>query len=238
MPSQINLQITGRIRNHVFYKIGDKYYARSVPGKVKQTKATKKRATQFGKASRAGKCLRQQLLPVIPFPADNKMQTRLVSVIFQWLKPTPDSLPQPCDPVPYVSTYQFTEGYTVAERWKVNLAVSCSSPGTLELKVPAFVPLKSISAPAGTVFVKCTIAVASCNVENGIGTGGFSTSILYDYNDEEVPEQTVSLPIPTPVGSLIVTAIFLEYNFIKNGHPQKTGNKAFMPAGIVSAMYL
>jgi hypothetical protein len=56
MPSQINVQITGRIKNNVYYKTGDKYYSRSVPGKVKQTKATKKRTTQFGKASGAGKC--------------------------------------------------------------------------------------------------------------------------------------------------------------------------------------
>ena len=55
MPSQINLQITGRIQNIVFYKRGDKYYARSVSGSIKQTKATKKRAGEFGKASGAGK---------------------------------------------------------------------------------------------------------------------------------------------------------------------------------------
>jgi hypothetical protein len=45
MPSQINLQITGRIGNVVFYKRGDKYYARSVPGRIRQTKGMKKRAT-------------------------------------------------------------------------------------------------------------------------------------------------------------------------------------------------
>lgn len=84
MPSQINLQITGRIGNIVFYKRGDKYYSRSVPGRIRQTKATKKCATEFGKASGAGKILRQQLLPVIPFPADNKMQTRLVSDLCRW----------------------------------------------------------------------------------------------------------------------------------------------------------
>lgn len=54
MASQKQLQITGRIGNVVFYKRGDNYYARSVPAKVKQTEATKKSATLFGKAS-AGK---------------------------------------------------------------------------------------------------------------------------------------------------------------------------------------
>ncbi len=236
MPSQINVQITGRIQNIVFYKRGDKYYARSVPGKVKQTKATKKRATEFGTASRMGKCLRQQLLPVIPFPADNNMQTRLVSTLFQWLR-SGYNRAQCCDPVPFVSSFQFTEGYTIKERWRVSLQVTRPEVDMLQLTIPAFVPVKSISAPAGTVFVKCIIAAAGCHANNGMATGGFSTSLDFNYNEEEVPEQVVCLPIPTPAESLAVTAILLEYYSVKNGHLQKMTNKAFMPAGMVNAKY-
>ena len=236
MPSQVNVQITGRIQNLVFYKRGDKYYARALPGKVKQSRATKKRAAEFGTASRMGKCLRQQLLPVIPFPADNTMQTRLVSTLFQWLRSGYDPA-VPLDPVTFISGFQFTEGYSIKERWRAALQVTNPGPDVLELKIPAFVPAKSISAPAGTVFVKCIIAAAGCHVENGTGTGGFSTSLDFNYNGEEIPEQIVSLPMPTPAGSLAVTAISLEYYSAKNGHRQKMANKAFMPAGVVSAMY-
>lgn len=49
MASQMKVQITGKIQNLVFYKLGDKYYARSLPGKVKQTKATKKREPNLAK---------------------------------------------------------------------------------------------------------------------------------------------------------------------------------------------
>jgi hypothetical protein len=42
MPSQINVQLTGRIDNLICYKAGDKYYIPTDPDKVKQTKATKK----------------------------------------------------------------------------------------------------------------------------------------------------------------------------------------------------
>ena len=238
MPSQINLQITGRIGNMVFYKLGDKYYSRSVPSKVKQTKATKKRATEFGKASRAGKTLRQQLWPVIPFPHDNQMQTRLVSAIFRWLKSSTGNTLQPCNDVPYVSNYQFTEGYTVNERWKVALQVNHSSGGMIEVTIPAFNPAAAISAPANTVSVTCRISAAGCNINNGAATGSCNTSLNFDYNDKEVPAQIVSLPLEMPAGSLVITAISLEYKYIKNGHLQKTANKAFMPAGIVSAMYL
>jgi hypothetical protein len=146
MPSQINLQITGRIQNIVFYKRGDKYYARFVSDGIRQTKATKKRATEFGKASRAGKILRQQHLPVIPFPADNKMQTRLVSDLFQWLRSGLDP-EQPCDPAPFLDGFSFTEGSTIQERWRVSLEVTKTADNLLQIKILAFVPSKDISAP-------------------------------------------------------------------------------------------
>jgi hypothetical protein len=237
MPSQINLQITGRIQNVVFYKRGDKYYARSVPARIRQTKATKKRATEFGKASGIGAGLRKQLLPVIPFPADNKMQTRLVSELCSWLQSGFDP-EQPCDPVPFLNDFSFTEGDTVTERWKVSLEVTKIADGMLQMKIPAFVPAKNILVPAGTVSVKCHIATGGYHLKNGGETGGFSTSLNFNYNDEPVPEQIISLPTPTPSGSLIVTGVSLEYYFNKNGHLQKSMNKAFMPAGIVSAMYI
>jgi len=237
MPSQVNIQITGRIKDLILYKVGDKYYARTAPGKVNQTKATKKRATEFGKASRIGGCMRQQLFPVIPFPGDNKMQTRLVSALFQWLRLGYDPS-KSCARVPFISNFQFTEGSTITERWRVAVEVTNPESGLLELKIPSFVPSKSMSAPPGTTSVKCHIAAAGCNVESGVATGGFSTIIFYEYNEAEVQEQTVTLPVPTPAGSLVVTAVSLEYNFIKNDHLEKTKNKAFMPSGVVSAVYL
>ncbi|HXS55090.1 MAG TPA: hypothetical protein VN726_03135 [Hanamia sp.] len=237
MPSQINLQITGRIQNIVFYKRGDKYYARSVSGAIRQTKATKKRATEFGRASGAGKALRQQLLPVIPFPADNKMQTRLVSDLFSWFRSGSDP-EKACDPGPFLNDFSFTEGDTIAERWRVSLEVTKTDENMLQIKIPAFVPAKSILAPAGTVSVKCNIASGGCDLKNGRETGGFSTSLNFNYNNEPVPAQIISLPTPTPSKTLIVTGISLEYYFNKNGHLQKSKNKAFMPAGILSAIYI
>jgi len=237
MPSQINLQMTGRIQNIVFYKRGDKYYARSVSGSIKQTKATKKRAGEFGKASGAGKILRQQLLPVIPFPADNKMQTRLVSDLCRWLRSgfNPE---QPCDPVPFLNDFSFTEGDTIAERWRVSLEVTKAAEDMLQMKIPAFVPAKEILAPGGTVLVKCHIATAGYDLKNGGNTGGTSTTLNFHYDNEPVTEQIISLPTTTSSQTLIVTAVSLEYYFNKNGHLQKSVNKAFIPAGIVKAIYL
>jgi hypothetical protein len=237
MPSKMTVQLTGRINNLVFYKLGEKYCVRTVPQRVKQTKATKASGRQFGIAARAGKAVRQQVLPVIPFPADNKMQTRLVTAIYQYLKSEAGAEAASNNELPFITGFQFTEGYTLAERWKVKLTVTENHEGTYELSIPAFVPAKSISAPAGTILVTCNIAAGGFTKGTGIATGGFSTSLHFDHNETEVPAQVVALPIAISPGSVMVTAVSLEYNTIKYGQPEKMKSKAFMPAAIISAVY-
>src|SRR5882757_8182548 len=76
----------GRIGNVIHYKMGDKYYSRSLPRKYKQTKGTKAKSAEFGMASTIGRLIRGNLKPVIFDTGDRKMQTRLVSEIYSWLQ--------------------------------------------------------------------------------------------------------------------------------------------------------
>lgn len=237
MASKMTVQLTGRINNLVFYKLGDQYCVRTVPQRVKQTKATKASGKLFGIAARAGKAVRQQVFPVIPFPADNKMQTRLVTAIYQYLKSPLGEAAGSTNDLPFITAFQFTEGYTLAERWKVDLTVIENNDGISELCIPAFIPATTLSAPAGTVSVTCNIATAGFTRATGLATGGFSTAIHFDYNETELPAQVIPLPVLMPPGSVIVTAVSIEYNAIKYGRVEKMKNKAFMPAAIVSAAY-
>jgi hypothetical protein len=85
--------------------------------------------------------------------------------------------------------------------------------------------------PAGIIFVRASYQTC-------VTTGGFTTSLHFAWNDKEVPEQVISLPLPASRGNLQVTAISVEYFSVKNGLMQKIIKKAFMPAGVVSAMCL
>ncbi len=238
MPSKMDVQITGRIGNLIFYKRGDQYCMRTSPKHIKQTAATKKRATEFGKASQAGGHLRRQLRPVIPFPSDIKMQTRLVSDVYKWMSSPFYKPGVSVDPVLFLNEFQFTECYPVTTRWRIPFVCTNPAAGLIQIKIPAFVPEVSLEAPAKTIYVECKIASGGCDIQKGLATGCAFTSFKIDYNKQEVPEQTISFSIPTNPGSLIVTGISLEYFLLKNGRIEKNKNIKFMPAGIVSAMYL
>jgi len=85
MAKAPDLGFTGRVGNLIFYNVNGNKYVRTMPSKVRQTKATKAKASEFGKASTLGSLIRSQMLPIVANPKDLKMQTRLVSAVYQWL---------------------------------------------------------------------------------------------------------------------------------------------------------
>jgi hypothetical protein len=239
MATQSPMGITGRIGNVIHYQMNGKYYMRSAPRKFKQTKATKKRATEFGKASSIGAAIREQLRSVISNPTDNKMQTRLVSLIFEWLQSGVINGAELSYKMALINEFEFIEkGGGIRQRLMLPLQVSNPSPGLVQIEIPAFVPKKSIKAPAQTVSVICNIATGVCDVATGRAKGGSSAQLIFTYDSTPVAAQTISMKLPTPKRSLIVTGVSLEYKILKYGKSRDNENKAFMPAGFVHAMFV
>ncbi len=63
MALQKEIFVSGKIGNVVFYKMYGKFFSRSAPEKVTQTKAMKAHANVFGRASGLGRVVRKALLP-------------------------------------------------------------------------------------------------------------------------------------------------------------------------------
>src|SRR5450432_923690 len=224
-----NMGFTGTIGDLIYYKVGDKTYVRAKPSRVRQTKSTKASAGEFGRASSLGAAIRKVLGKVIPDPADNKMQTRLVSMLFQWLSSGKNS----GDHLKNLSCFRSfsfdgTSRKTVRDRWKIALQIRVSAPGMIELIIPEFRPLESIIAPSHTVKILCRIAVGACDMTNNRGTGSFYTELQFQYNDTLVEEQRIAMKLPAAKGSLVVTGISLLYILSKNGDEHYNSNKAYL----------
>lgn len=228
--------IVGRIDNIIHYKMGNRFYVRSTPRKFKQTKATKLRAGEFGRASSMGCSIRAQLSPVMPETPDRKMRGRLVGVIFQWLSGLSTNPEKTSTGA--ISSFSFTENkHTVLDRWKVALQVKNPAPGLVQIHIPAFVPDESVKAPTGSVSVLCRMATGVCDVKTGAKLGGSSTELVFAFNGRTAEAQTISMKLPTPKGSLIVTGASLEYRMTKNGYMVINTNKDHKPAGIIAAIF-
>jgi hypothetical protein len=238
MGKQTNLKYVGRDGNVIYYQLNGGYYMRMAPGSIKQTAATKIRSSNFAIAAGANRVLRSLLLLIIPFPKDKKMQNRFGGAIMKWLQlQTPEQL-EPAPRLPYLSDFQFNEATSIRERWKVPLTVNKQAGDVLQLHIPAFIPKEKIAAPAWTNRVECTIAAASCDLKNSLGNGNSIHAFTIPYNDTPVPGQNIQLTIPMPAGSLVLVAVSLTYFVSKKSKQVATDNIAFIPSGIVAAMYV
>ena len=234
MARQKSTFISGKMGNIIFYKRNGNYFARMAPDKVKQTAPTKKRSSNFGIASSAGKTLRKLLLPSLPFPKDKKMQNDFMGAIAKWLRLNNMKDLKAATRLPFLTNFNFNEKTGIGERWKVSINVTQPAANRIEIDIPAYAPAKKIIAPAHTTGIICSLTAASCRLKDGFALGSFTKTINIPYNNDLVSASKLSMPVPTTKGALIIVAA--SFTYILSG--RKMNNKiAFMPSSVIDARY-
>ncbi|HLP39772.1 hypothetical protein [Lacibacter sp.] len=235
MAFQTSAFLKGKLGNIVFYTRNGRHIARSVPDKVRQTDATKQRSKNFGIASAAGKPLRGLLAPVLPFPKDRSMQVRFSGVLAKWLalQQVHELVPQ--RPLPFVTGFCFNPATSITERVRIPFRIETQDASGVRIIVPAFVPVKSISAPAHTTLVDVHFSVASCNLLKAAATGSSIQSIRIPYTSSLQPEQELFFPVAAVPGSVVLVAASVIYT-LQNGKQEL--RPAFLPSAVIDAWYL
>jgi hypothetical protein len=237
MATRKESDFNGKRGGLLFYDRQGKHIIRVVPRKGVQTKATQSKAALFGRASALAKAVRTQLSSVIPFPADNDMQTRLITAVFKWFQ-SGNSREERLENLIEIRHFQFTtSGFSFAERWNINPELKISEE-QLQIQIPAFIPKISISAPAHTKSIVLRITAAGFNPANGVTSGSRSAELLFNYGKKKITALNFSFTFPMAMGSLVIVGATMEYTVLKNHIHQLNRDKRFMPAAIIGVMYV
>lgn len=229
--------VSGSLGNLIFYRRMDKSCVRIKRANLEQTAATIMRGFNFGIASKAGKALRSGLTATMPVPKSRSVQSRLCGAIAKWIAQSRIDELTPTDTVPFLSTLSFTKEQSFGGRFKVPFTISRQQDHIITVSIDAFVPALQISAPAGTLKVTLIIAVAGCLLKTGEPLGSETHKIEIPYNDTLIPAQVLKFHVPTPPDSLTVTAARLVYKKFENNAWVNINKEAFMPAGVIDAVY-
>jgi hypothetical protein len=229
--------VSGTMENTVFYYRMGRRCSRIKRSSIKQTEATQVRGINFGIAARAGKGLRNGLEKFMPLPTGRSMQSRLSGAIARWLGQQNASELPPYEDAAYIGNFNFTKGAGFTERFRVPFTVSQPQSNHITVTINAFRPVQNIQAPAGTVSIKLTIAVAGCILISGAPNGHATHTLNIPYNDMEVPAQVMEFDVPIVPGSLTVTAAKLQYYTVNSGNSEEIKNQAWMPVSMVNARY-
>jgi hypothetical protein len=237
MARELNMQFSGRIGPLIGCLRDGKYYYRSRPGKVRQTKATKASSSIFALASMAGRIMRLYLQHSIPNPKDIQMQRRLVGSISNWLRLAKGQPMQPTTDIPFVNHFEFNPAKPLDYAWRLCPGFMVTGPGMAQLQVPAFVPVETIKAPANTKHIQVCISAVALRLDSYSSFGTESLTIDLAYNDTAQPARSIALQLQTEPGNILIAAIQLRYGTERAGQvtylkPDK------LPAAIVGAVYL
>lgn len=178
------------------------------------------------------------LQPAIPFPHDKKMQRSFGHVIMKWMKTQTWKQQEPSVNLPYIHGFRFNDRTDLKKTWKIDITASRKNRNLLQLRIPSFIPVKSIIAPAGTISIECIITAASCTLQSSLPNGNIIHSFSVPYNDKNFPAHTAKLSLPMPVGSLIIVAVSLNFIVSENGKAIHKADIEYLPSGIVASMYV
>lgn len=238
MPQVKNLRVAGRIGPVIFYFVGDKFYSRAAPGKIKQAPKTKIRSANFGIAAKAGKALRGGLAEALLNTKDRQMQSRFSGGIAKWLALQSVKKVPPEEDIPGLYRFQFGGLWAFEDVFHVPFTVSMKTAEGIEIHIPSFIPTEAMKGPRDTLSVDCTFAVAECDLATGMPMGNNLVRWNIPYNNATVAAQTFTLPCPQPAGSLIVVTAGLSFSVLKNGVPFVSDNPSYITCSVLKSWYL
>jgi hypothetical protein len=232
MAKQTEIYLNGRVDNLVFYTAGGQKLVRSMPAMLKQTSNTRTRSRNFGLAATAGRILRNQLEPVLPFPKDKKMQSCFSGVISRWLGLSDiNSLP-PQTPEALIG-FSFNPKVAFTDRCKISFTI-IKQAEEMQIALPEFIPAEVFAAPAGTQQVQLSFSLAGCGLQQGGLRNGVMQQLVLTYNDQPQPAQTLILPAITERDTLLILVISIRFI---NEQGKADNREVFLPAAVLWAAY-
>lgn len=156
-----------------------------------------------GLSTRLGGSFRALLKDVIPSPRDRRMQTAFRLALLQWLKDRQAGVDNTS-----LSQFSFNEG-SDSSPWMQDGVIVSSHNGQLLLRVPAFVPMQAIKAPADCTELQVTISVASCLVEDAVPVYNYSSRFSVPYHNEPVAARDITPGIRLQPESITLVVLSL-----------------------------
>jgi hypothetical protein len=221
----------------VFYKLKGKDYVRSAPNLRKTLSFENSKGYQFLLASIISKTIRRHLDPVIPYPSDIVMQDRLKKEVLEYVKRGCKCSEDWIKCTWMISRFDFSSLYTYENyKWGSKFKIVRKSSRRVNIKVPSFVPAKSLEAPWHTHTIVCKIAMSVCYRKTGASIGSAFTEFTFPYNNVKVPALLIPMILPTPKMSILVTGLAPEFQANHSYALTKEEEDKYFQSAIIHAM--
>lgn len=218
------------VNNIIFYECQAELRSRSKPDKVRQTKATKRSAGQFGEAVFISKCLRDGLHPLLHGQKQHKIMLRLNNLLYKWIQAGKSK-----HDMREIIDFRFNLRTGCRERLRWPLQVNWLS-SHIQIPIPAMVPSEKIVAAAYTQEVQWKIIVTGCNLKSGKITSSPVKTLTIPFLDTEQPAQDIEIPFVAAPDSMNIVVASMRSFVPTRGELKEHKALRWQPMDIVAVM--
>jgi hypothetical protein len=239
------ITLEGTIGGITFYKSQDGYLAREKGGVSGDRIATdpsfqrtRENGSEFGRAGKAGKVLRNSVRTLLQNSADSRMVGRLTQKMVEVIQEDATSLRGERNvldgELELLEGFEFNINSKLGSTLYVPYTASINRvAGTTSLTIPSFIPINSLAAPGGTTHYKIVAAGAEVDFENETFVASFQDSGIMPWDITS----TASLNMESTLTANSIHPIFMvlgvEFYQDVNGQKYSLKNGAYNPLSIV-----
>jgi hypothetical protein len=196
----------------VLYQLNGQDYVRSAPNLFKTLNIENAKGYQLTLAYLISKTIRQHLLSIIPHSSDIEMQDFLRTKVLEYVGCGCKDSDTWIKRASIINEFNFSNrGIAENETWVSKIRVKRKSSRRLEIKIPSFVPTKSIQTPWHTYKILCKIAISVCYRRTGASVDNIVTEFSFPFNNIKVPALTIPLELRTPKMSIVITGLGMKF---------------------------
>ena len=231
------IKVKGTIGDMTFYKSQDGYIVKertSLEGSRIATdpafQRTRENGSEFGRAGKAGKVLRNAIRNQLQNAKDNRVVSRLTTEMLKVIKADATSTRGQRNVIDGETELLAGFEFNINAKLGTTVFVPHGSTinratGELIVHIPVFIPVNMIAAPAGTTHFKFISAGTEIDFENEISITDAHESEMLELNSADTAVidlvNTVTANSPHPLFILLGIQFFQEVNLIK--YPLKNG---------------
>lgn len=207
--------LSGTVGNYSFKVVNGVGIVQSKPGKggVKQTKATKSSASEFGNAHALAKKIRAAQFPLLQDLSDSKMYNRFATAIYKAILSAAD-LPKGKRTLAdgnlgALDQFQFNADSPFSKYCHVPMEAALNQDNKIEIALDAFHPYKDIAIPETATEAKLAFLITAFQAEEGTESHAELFQFAFDISDTATaPQEWVSDTLPSGHVGFVSVALF------------------------------
>jgi hypothetical protein len=234
MASKKQIEFTGRISNIILYRWRDKNCMRTMPVTVRQTDATKRAATNFGRACSVSRILRKSLSPLLPDQKESVMRIGLNTALLKWLRIYDPVIP--ATDLPFIRLFSFSKPGWITSLKKY-VSVNWETAGKVIINILGFTLPTDLAAPKNTKSVLFQLALTGCKIDTAEGIPYQSRKIDFSYIDSTIPGSSIEFDMYNEPGVLYMVVLSIRYKILMENEMVFCEDEKWMPVSVMGSCF-